>query len=94
MTKKTMSILNYDFRNKEERELFREQENALLAERKKDIISGLTREGLLESGVAYFNADERARDLNHGSVHHHASGSVSAIFVARSVGWAAQWLAA
>jgi hypothetical protein len=48
MTKKTLSILNYDFRNKEERELFREQENALLGERKKDIISGLKRDGLLD----------------------------------------------
>jgi hypothetical protein len=48
MTKKTLSILNYDFRNKEERELFREQENALLAEQKRDIISGLKRDGLLD----------------------------------------------
>ena len=48
MTKKTLSILNYDFRNAEERELFREQEDALLAERKKHVISGLKRDGLLD----------------------------------------------
>ena len=63
MTKKTLSILNYDFRNKEERERFRQQENALLAERKKDIISGLKRDGLLDENGKFVFKQELPDDM-------------------------------
>ena len=50
--------MNFDFRNNGERELFREQENALLAERKAKIIAELKRDGLLdEDGKFVFKQD-------------------------------------
>ncbi len=58
MPVKKLSITNFDFRNKEERELFRKQESAVLAGRKGKIIADLKRDGLLdEDGKFVFEQD-------------------------------------
>jgi hypothetical protein len=58
MLAKKLSITNFNFRNEEERELFRNQEEAVLAERKGKAIADLKRDGLLdEDGKFVFEQD-------------------------------------
>ena len=68
METKNLSIANVDFEDAEEMARFREERDSLYAERKSAIIADFKRNGDLdEQSLAYFNADERARELNHGS---------------------------
>ena len=56
MPTKKLSIMDFDFRDPAERALFREQQDALLTERKTKIVAELKRNGQLDSaGNLIFN---------------------------------------